>query len=161
MAANVVFLDRVLTGYGPETGTIRARVREAVEELTHQSTQAPKSNTRVNPGFDTQTGNAVYLAIQALTPQNDTQRDLKAQAATLALELGKLRTLLVAESISSISMPLLVVVVFWIVVIFLSFCVIAPRNLPAMAALIVSAISAAAAIFLLLELDHPLSGGKR
>jgi hypothetical protein len=44
------------------------------------------------------------------TPHDEMQRTLKAQATTVALELGQIRTLLVAESISSISKPLLIVV---------------------------------------------------
>src|SRR6266478_1613125 len=80
------------------------------------------------------------------------------QATTLALDLGQLRTLLVAESISSISKPMLIVVGCWLVVIFLGFTVIAPRNATATTALMMSALSAAAAIFLILELDRPFSG---
>lgn len=158
MAAKVVFLDRVLTGYGPETAEIRARVREEVEELAHRSMQPPKANAPVNLAPNAQAGNAIYLAIQHLTPQDEMQRSLKSQATTLALDLGQLRTLLVAESISSISKPLLIVVVCWLVVIFLSFTVIAPRNATATTALMISALSAAAAIFLILELDRPFSG---
>jgi zinc transporter ZupT len=86
------------------------------------------------------------------------QRNLKAQATTLAIELGQLRTLLVAESISSILEPLLIVVACWLVVIFLSFSLIAPRNATATFSLMVSAASAATAIFLVLELDRPFSG---
>src|SRR5437867_4590042 len=48
MAAKVVFLDRVLTGYGPETAETRALLREAIEELAHHSMQPPKVNARVN-----------------------------------------------------------------------------------------------------------------
>jgi hypothetical protein len=158
MAAKVVFLDRVLTGYGPETAETRALLREAVEELAHHNMQLPKANTRVNPAPNTQAGNAIYLAIQHLTPRDEMQRSLKAQATTLALDLGQLRTLLVAESISSISKPLLIVVGCWLVVIFLGFTVIAPRNATATTALMISALSAAAAIFLILELDRPFSG---
>jgi hypothetical protein len=158
MAAKVVFLDRVLTGYGPETTEARALLREAVGELAHHSMQLPKANTRVNLAPNTQAGNAIYLAIQHLTPRDEMQRSLKAQATTLALDLGQLRTLLVAESISSISKPLLIVVGCWLVVIFLGFTVIAPRNATATTALMISALSAAAAIFLILELDRPFTG---
>ena len=158
MAAKVVFLDRVLTGYGPETAEARARLREAIEQMAHRSMQPPKANTPVNLAPNTQVGNAIYLAIQHLTPNDDMQRSLKAQATTLAVELGQLRTLLVAESISSISKPLLIVVGFWLVVIFLSFSLIAPHNATATFALIISAVSAATAIFLVLELDRPFSG---
>ena len=90
--------------------------------------QLPKANTPVNLAPNTEAGNAIYLAIQQLTPNDDMQRSLKAQGTTLAVELGQLRTLLVAESISSISKPLLIVVAFWLVVIFLSFSLIAPHN---------------------------------
>ena len=158
MAAKVVFLDRVLTGYGPETAEARARLRDAIEQMAHRSMQLPKANTPVNLAPNTQVGNAIYLAIQHLTPNDDMQRSLKAQATTVALELGQLRTLLVAESISSISKPLLIVVAFWLVVIFLSFSLIAPQNATATFALMISAVSVATAIFLILELDRPFSG---
>jgi hypothetical protein len=158
MAGKVVFLDRVLVGYGPETAEARALVRNAVEELAHRGIQPPKTNSRFNHAPNTQQGNAIYLSIQQLTPRDEMQRSLKAQATTLALDLGQLRTLLVAESISSISKPLLIVVVCWLVVIFASFSVIAPRNATATVALMISALATAAAIFLILELDRPFSG---
>src|SRR5947199_10350614 len=37
MAAKVVFLNRVLTGYGPEAEEVRARLHERVSELKDQS----------------------------------------------------------------------------------------------------------------------------
>jgi hypothetical protein len=157
MAAKVVFLDRVLTGYGPEAGEARAVLRDAVEQTAHRM-QPLRTNTPASLAPNTQSGNTLYLAIQHLTPNDDTQRGLKAQATTLALELGQVRTLLVAESISSISKPLLVVVSFWLVVIFLSFSLIAPANGTATFALMMSAVSAAIAVFLVLELDRPFSG---
>jgi hypothetical protein len=158
MAAKVVFLDRVLTGYGPEAGEARAQLHETLEEMVHRSMRPARGNTPANLAPNTQAGNAIYLTIQNLTPKDEMQRSLKTHATTLALELAQLRTLLVAESISSISKPLLIVVAFWLVVIFLSFSLLAPRNATATLALIVSAVSAATAIFMILELDHPFSG---
>jgi hypothetical protein len=157
MASKVVFFDRVLTGYGPEAEEVRARLHEAVEETANRM-RPIRTNTPVNLAPNTQAGNALYLAIQHLTPRDEMQRSLKAQATTLAVELGQLRTLLLAESISSIAKPLLFVVAFWLVVIFLTFSLIAPRNGTAAFALMISAVSAATAIFLILELDRPFSG---
>ena len=37
MSAKVVFLDRILTGYGPESAEARARLREATEENAHEN----------------------------------------------------------------------------------------------------------------------------
>jgi Protein of unknown function (DUF4239) len=157
MAAKIVFLNRVLTGYGPEAEQVRARLHEAVEETANRM-RPVKTNTPVNLAPNTQSGNAIYIALQQLTPRDEMQRSLKAEATTLALELAQIRTLLVAESISSILKPLLIVVSFWLVVIFLTFSLIAPRNGTATFALIVSAVSVATAIFLILELDRPFSG---
>jgi len=114
MAAKVAFLDRVLIGYGPEAGDVRNLLREAIEDTAHRM-QPLKANTESKLAPNTQAGNAIYVAIQRLTPNDEMQRSLKAQATTLAVELGQLRTLLVAESISSISKPLLIVVSFWLV----------------------------------------------
>ena len=114
MAAKVAFLDRVLIGYGPEAGDVRNLLREAIEDTAHRM-QPLKANTGSKLTPNTQAGNAIYVAIQRLTPNDEMQRSLKAQATTLAVELGQLRTLLVAESISSISKPLLIVVSFWLV----------------------------------------------
>jgi len=158
MAAKVIFLERVLIGYGPESAEARGLLRSAVEQVAHHNTQLPTATGGANLAPDPQRGNALYLAIEKLTPRDEMQRNLKAQAATLALELGEHRTLLMAQSIPSISMPLLVVVVCWLVVIFMGFSVIAPQNATATAALMISALSAAAAIFLILELDRPFSG---
>ena len=157
MAAKVAFLDRVLIGYGPEAGDVRNLLREAIEDTAHRMPPL-KANTGSKLAPNTQAGNAIYVAIQRLTPNDEMQRSLKAQATTLAVELGQLRTLLVAESISSISKPLLIVVSFWLVIIFLSFTLIAPRNATATFALIVSAVAVATAIFLILELDRPFNG---
>jgi hypothetical protein len=63
-----------------------------------------------------------------------------------------------AESMSSISKPMLVVVVLWLVMIFLAFSLIAPPNATVNFALIASALCAAGAIFLILELDQPFGG---
>jgi len=66
--------------------------------------------------------------------------------------------LLFQQAGSAISIPLLVVVVFWLAMIFLSFGLFTPPNATAITALLASAVSVCGAIFLLLELDHPFSG---
>jgi len=76
----------------------------------------------------------------------------------MTLELGQLRSLMEAETTPSISKPLLVVVVLWLVMIFLGFSLIAPTNATSNFALIASALCVAGAIFLTLELDRPFDG---
>ena len=74
------------------------------------------------------------------------------------MDLGQLRWLLVAQSVSSISKPMLVILVLWLAIIFLGFSVLSPPNGTAIAALMISALAVSAAIFLILELDQPFSG---
>ena len=56
------------------------------------------------------------------------------------------------------SLPFLVVVIFWRTVTFTSFGLYAPRNATVLVVLFVAAVSVAAAVFLVLELDGPLDG---
>ena len=100
MAAKVAFLDRVLSLYGQEAAEARAGIREAVEEAVRQMwPEETGVRTRLAPNM--QAGNAVYSAIQGLSPHDDTQRKLKEQATTLAAEFGQLRSLLAAQSFAS------------------------------------------------------------
>ena len=58
----------------------------------------------------------------------------------------------------SIPVPFLVVLVLWLVVIFASFGLFAPRNATVVAVLVLCALSASGAIFLILEMDRPFEG---
>jgi hypothetical protein len=94
---------------------------------------------------------------QELTPRNDFEHSLQSQALLTAFEIGQTRSLLVEQAGSSIPMPFLVVMVFWLAVIFASFGLFAPRNATVIATLFVCAMSVSGAIFLILELDSPFS----
>jgi hypothetical protein len=157
MAAKFAFLDRVLAAYGPEAANARAQLHNVVEEGIQQMWPG-ETRRPANYAPNVQAGNLMYGAIQVLSPHNDTQSALKAQAATLATDLGQVRSLLAAQSVASISMPMLIILVFWLVVIFLGFSVLAPPNATVIFALMVSALAVSGAILLILELDQPFGG---
>jgi hypothetical protein len=157
MAAKVAFLDRLLSLYGPEGAEARAGFREAVEEAVREI-WPDEAGVSAHLAPNTQAGNVVYVAVQNLSPHDDTQRKLKEQATTLATELGQLRSLLAAQAAASISMPMLIILVSWLVVIFLGFSVLAPPNATVIVALMIAALAVAGAIFLILELDQPFGG---
>ena len=157
MAAKVAFLDRVLAVYGPEAAEARTRFHEAVKEAVMAMWPGEVGQPgKLTPNM--QAGNAVYAAVQELSPHDDTQRKLKDQATTVATDLGQLRSLLLAQSVPSISVPMLIILVSWLVVIFIGFSVLAPRNPTVILALMVSALAVSGAILLILELDQPFSG---
>lgn len=157
MAAKVAFLDRVLSAYGPEAAGVRAQVRDMVEQSIQQIwPKAMRQPADRNPNI--QAGNLVYASLQHLSPQNDAQAALKSQATAQAVDLAQVRSLLAAQSVPSISQTMLIIVVSWLVVIFIGFSVIAPRNATAILALMLSALAVSGAIFLILELDEPFGG---
>ena len=157
MAAKVTFLGRVLAAYGPEAAGVRALLRDNVEEGIRQIWPGEmRRPTQLTPNV--QAGNMVYIAIHALSPHNDMQSVLRTQAATLAVDVAEVRSLLAAQSVPSVSKLMLIILVSWLVVIFLGFSVLAPPNATAILALMVSALAVAAAILLILELDEPFGG---
>lgn len=157
ISAKLAFLDRVLANYGPEAAETHTQLRAVVEEAVRHMWPEEKSVPPQLAG-KTPAGDAIYFAIQQFSPRDDAQRALKAQAAALTVEIAQLRSLLLAQSAPSIAKPLLIVVVSWLVVIFLSFSLLAPPNATATLALMASALSVAGAIFLILELDRPFGG---
>ena len=74
------------------------------------------------------------------------------------MEFGQLRSMLTAQSVASISRPMLIVVVCWLMLIVLSFSLLAPLNPTATMALVAATLSVAGAVFLILEMDLPFEG---
>ena len=62
------------------------------------------------------------------------------------------------QSKASFSRTLLVVMVFWFILVFVSFGLFAPRNVLASASLFAAALAISGAIFLILEMYMPFSG---
>ena len=155
MAANIILLDRALVHYGPATGEIRGILKIAIGRMIDQVwSKAPNEGVLPSQAG----GEVVYDKIQELVPRSDGQRAPQSQAESILVSYGQTRLLLFAQSGSAIARPFLVVVVFWLSVLFVSFRLFAPSNATAVATLFIAAISVAGALFLILELDHPFSG---
>jgi hypothetical protein len=157
LTSKVIFLDGVLAHYGPETQDARALLRDAVAHgLESIWPKDPARAQSVAP--IAASGYTIYDRIQQLTPKTDIQRSLQAEASAMAIELGRTRWLMFEQRGSSVSTALLIVVVFWLILIFMSFGIFAPPNATVTATLFVCAISVSCAIFLILEMDRPFEG---
>ena len=86
------------------------------------------------------------------------QRSLKSQAAQIATDLGQMRWLLFEQTETSISLPMLIILISWLAIIFMSIGLFAPPNATVIVALMMAALSVSGAIFLILELDMPFDG---
>jgi membrane-bound ClpP family serine protease len=157
MAGKVAFLDRLLAAYGPEAAEARVRFHDLAKAAVRQMwPEEASASAQLAP--NTQAGEVIYAAVQDLSPRDETQQKLKDQATNVATDIGQIRYLLVALLVPSISKPMLIILVSWLVAIFLGFSVLAPRNVTVILALLVSALAVSGAIFLILELDQPFSG---
>jgi hypothetical protein len=103
-------------------------------------------------------GGAVFDQVGKLSPQNEAQRSLQLQALQICNDLAKTRWLLAEEDESSIPRPFLIVVVFWLTTLFVSFGLFSPPNPTVIVTLLVCALSVAGAIFLIVDLDEPFGG---
>src|SRR6516165_5922756 len=156
-SADMVLLDRALARYGPETKEARDLLKRSVAVTLERFWPAEGAKPiSIDPGASPV--EALYDKIEALTPQSDAQRSMQSQALTLAADMARTRLLLFENLGASIPVPFLVVLVFWLCIIFASFGLFAPRNATVIAALCVSALSVAGAIFLILELDRSFEG---
>jgi hypothetical protein len=160
ITANLTLLDTTLAQYGRETQEARAILRGTVGSAITRLWPADSSReSTLGEAETTAGGKSFYAEVLSLTSANETQRMLQAQALTIATELARARLLLVAQQETArISGVFLVVVVSWLVALFVSFGLFAPRNTTVMAALLISAFSVSGAIFLILELDEPFAG---
>ena len=157
MAAKIIYLDRVLGGYGPESAAPRELLRHTAERALIRMWPDEKSGHAL-PDPATSWSEALPGSIQKLAPQDDVQRAARDEAASLATDLGQMRWLLFEQAETSISMPMLVIVICWLAILFFSFGLFSPPNGIAIGALVVAALSVSGAIFLILELDHPFDG---
>jgi hypothetical protein len=60
------------------------------------------------------TGEALLDKIQALSPKDDRQRWLQAQALNLSIGLGQTRWLMYQQTTTSVSKPMVAFLVFWL-----------------------------------------------
>ena len=158
MAAKIVFLDRVLANYGPESAKTRELLRGSVGSAINRMWPDKKSSQTAQLDPSVSSGEAFFNSIQNLSPQNDVQTSLKSQAVQIATDLGQMRWLLFEQTETSISVPMLIILIAWLAIIFMSAVLFAPPNATVIVAVMLAALSVSGAIFLILELDLPFDG---
>jgi hypothetical protein len=159
IASKLVLLDNQLKRYGPEAAPAREAQRRAMEPLIERIWG--KRAIRTEPGAPYQPsveGDMVYEAIEGLNPQSDVQRSLKFRALSTVAAITEARVRLFEESKAAMPEVLIAVVILWLTLLFASFTLFSPINPTGAVVLTVIAFSAAAAIFLVLELNQPFAG---
>jgi hypothetical protein len=157
--AKIITLDRALARYGPDAKPVREQLKQNVTVGMNTIWPVEDQHHADMMTFETATGmEDLTELIRDLKPKTEAQQNLKAQALQQAIELAQARWLSIEQAQSNLPTVFLFVLVFWLTVLFTSFGLMAPINTTAIAALFISAVSMAGAVFLILELNRPLDG---
>ncbi len=156
MASKLDLLDRTLFRYGPAATDARAVLRSSIVDMLDQGW--PRERLQAATLKPRAGGEIIFDEIQALTPENDTQRAAKAEALSIVIDLGELRWLATSKVRSSTSIPLMIVEIVWATIVFVSFGIFGPRNLMVVASTFIYACAVAAGFFLIVEMTTPFGG---
>ena len=167
--AMITELDGELRAFDPAASDVRALLRRytaaAIASTWPDETPPPGDYPRGLPQggeIDSQVLGEMLLGVEtgirrlvAAGPEAE-----RAQAAALARAAALLdqRWILIGEAHTSLSPPLLGILLAWLVIVFFGFGMTAPANAASLVAIGMVALSVAAAFFVILELDGPLDG---
>lgn len=134
-------------------------MRRAVITLVARIWRENTPNSETTTTFEESDTAVKFLeTLLQLSPKNDVQRVLKDQALQVSLDISETRLLLFAQRDTTVPTPFLFVLVLWLAVIFVSFSLFASSNITIVGFLVVFALSAASAIYLIQELGQPFGG---
>lgn len=157
VSANVLVLDRILAHYGPESSEARESLKSAVvHALNTMWSHGRRGPSQQESG--SHNNESLYDAIQSLSPKDDAQRSLKSNALAITMSLGQTRWLMYEQTETSVSKPLLYVMIFWLTIVFVSWGLFAPTNGTVMATFLAAALAVSGAILLILEMYNPYGG---
>ncbi len=159
MTATIILLDDLLAQYGSDAAPVRNLLRQSIQPLANRIWHEEETPTGTLVHFESTAESLAFeKELERLSPNNDAQRSLQSRAIQTFTEGAQIRLQLFTQTGGSIPTPFLVILIFWLSAIFVSFTLFARTNLVVMASLLVCALSFACAIFLVLELDNPFTG---
>jgi hypothetical protein len=170
-STDLIDLDLALRVYGPQTAPIRALLRQytaAAILSVWRHEPAPKGTypTRLTPfrpgSLETKELSTLLMQVTMMVDQLPRATSFQAhQAARTQVamqEVTRERHILIAQAIPKLSWPFLVLLMFWLAVIFVMFGLTSPRNGTIHAIILLSAVSIASAVYLIIDLDTPFTG---
>jgi hypothetical protein len=127
----------VLAHYGEETREARLVLRRIiVDSLNRIWPQESNQSELIQNAIS---GETLLDEIGSLSPKNEKQSALKSQALNMAIALSGTRWLMSTQEDTTVPKPILMIVIFWLTAIFLSFSLFAPRNALVFASFLVAA----------------------
>lgn len=155
----IVLLDHTLAAYGPETAPARAQLRRSIQNAVAMFWPGQGKKMGGLNAFEKGNGmERIQAELRRLAPQSDAQRSLQAQAIQFSNDLLESRWLMVERAQLTLPPIFFIMLLFWLTVLFACFGLLAPHNETVIVVLLVSAMSVTGAMFLIEEMNTPLSG---
>jgi hypothetical protein len=158
LATKMIQLARLLQRYGSEVNGERDLLRlytsMKLQDLFPQGNAKPVlENPRTIVLFE-----ELQDRLAAMEGHNAQQRWMLSQAQALTSDMTDARWLLIEQDVLGIPVPVVVVVLFWLCLLFISFGLFAPSNVTVKVVLFFCALAVAVAIQTMLDLSRPFEG---
>jgi hypothetical protein len=154
MSAEAVVVDRMLAHYGPEAKHARDLLRTSTLRMLNRTWSHDHSGS---PSTDA-TSESIYEAVLHLSPRTDAERSLQGSIVNTLNDLGRTRWLMYEQRVTGVPRPLLIVLICWLSILFLSFGLFAPANATVAVSLFLCALSVSGAVWMILEMYNPYQG---
>jgi hypothetical protein len=152
LATDLILLDRTMRALGPQAGEARQHLIEYVQASLHENSileEDPDAEASLD---------AVGASLRGMQLSGDQQVSLWNDARLLYRQVVQQRWIVVDQSGGTIPRPMIAMLIIWLIVIFASFGYQAPRNRVVTSTFIVAALLVSAALYLILDMDAPVSG---
>ena len=157
--AKIIMLDRTLAKYGPETkeirGLLRARVESVIERIWPEDRTG---NVNLETPEAMRGVETIQDKLRELAPKSDSQRQLQSRALQIAADVEQSRWIVIEQTQLTLPTAFLVVLILWLTMLFACFGLLSPGNATVIAVLFICALSVSAAIFLINEMNSPITG---
>jgi hypothetical protein len=153
--ARVVLLDRILAQYGTETARARAALRALVQERLEKAWGSDEASPRRTRAASLE---PIAGAIRYLDPDTKPRQLLQERALQICDQITEGYWLQTETLGGGLPQPFLFILIFWLAVLFGTFGMLAPVNMTVIVTLVTCALSVAAAIYLIVDMDHPYIG---
>ena len=158
IGAKVIQLERLLRRYGPEADG----ERDLLQRYTAMKLQDLFPSDGATPVLEDPRTLAIFEELEdrlaRMEGDSAHKRWLLSQALALTTDLTEVRWLLVGQNVVGIPVPVLLVVLFWLCLLFMSFGLFAPTNATVTVVLFLCAVAVAGAIQTILDLSRPFEG---
>ena len=157
-ASGLIRMDHLLRMYGPEADSARAFFREYATSMIKDIVPSAGGRTDIENEATLDLAAKAEHTVVFLAPADDIQRWLHPHMLDVVNMLVEEHFELVKQRLDAIPNSLMVLLLLWLILLFGSYGLYAPRHLTSVIFLFLSSAAASGAVLLIIELETPHRG---